>query len=159
MNTKALSRREIIVLLTAGVIASVTVSVGKPYFFDQLPSNKETVQEKMTKGFAVGAEQANARGPVKLDEDTRLDKTRAGPGARLAYFYTLIKYKGEELDHGAAIQALKSHVAKAACADSNMRGTIEDGATYAYNYVAKDGVDIGRFEINKQECSTKKTPG
>jgi hypothetical protein len=53
------------------------------------------------------AEKINARLPMQLDKETRLDTTLAGPGNKMTYFYTLTNLVVEDGDGEAITKAMR----------------------------------------------------
>ena len=48
---------------------------------------------------------------------------------------------------------LKPGVQKGVCASKEMKPSLQYGATYVYVYSGNDGVEIGRFEMSKNDCN------
>ena len=73
----------IVVLIAASIGGQIGKEVGKSALAPSNPPQQQ-IEEKLLEGFSKAAEQANARGAVMVDQDTRWDKSVAGPGARAA---------------------------------------------------------------------------
>jgi hypothetical protein len=67
---------------------------------------------RLNEGFTKAAEQINNRGPIMVDQETRLDKSVAGPGARLTYFYSLPKYSSEDINRKLLLASLEPAIKK-----------------------------------------------
>lgn len=72
------------VLVAAGIGGQIGKQVGKVAFAPS-KSTQQQIEEQLLEDFSKAAVQANSRGPVMVDQDTRWEKSVAGPGARLAY--------------------------------------------------------------------------
>ena len=152
MWKKILSVLGFIVVLIAGSIGGqLGKEVGKTAFSSSKPTQQQ-LEEKLLEGFAKAAEQANARGPVMMDQDTRWDKSVAGPGARLTYFYSFPKYSSRDIERGWLLANLQPEVRKGVCGSKEMKPSLQYGGTYVYSYTGNDGVEIARFELNKHDC-------
>lgn len=141
----------IVVLITSTLGGLVGKEVGKAVSAPSKPS-QQRMDALLFEGFTKAAEQANARGPVMVDEDTRWDSTEAGPGARITYFYTFPSYSSREIDREHLLANLRPEVVELACASKEMKPSLEYGATYVYTYRGNDGEDILRFELNRRDC-------
>jgi len=115
-------------------------------------NNQLTRQEILEKGFAQAAKEINAKGPAMLDDDTRVDKAVAGPGARLTYFYSFPKYPSHDFDRDEFLARQQPSVKKSVCDKKKARLTLEHGGVYIFSYSGNDGVEIARFEVSKHDC-------
>ncbi|MEF8697777.1 MAG: hypothetical protein V5B36_14430 [Candidatus Accumulibacter sp. UW25] len=145
----------VVVLIAAGIGGQIGKEVGKAAFAPSNPTQQQ-IEVRLLEGFTKAAEQANARGPVMVDQDTRWDKSVAGPGARLTYFYSFPKYSSRDIDRGWLLTSLQPEVRKGVCGSKEMKPSLQYGGTYVYAYNGNDGVEIARFEINNQECGSLK---
>jgi hypothetical protein len=89
----------IVVLIAASIGGQIGKEVGKASFTTSKPTQQQ-IEEKLLEGFTKAAEQTNARGPVMVDQDTRWDKSVAGPCARLTYFYSFPSYLSRDIERG-----------------------------------------------------------
>ena len=143
----------IVVLIAAGIGSQIGKQVGKVAYAPSKPTQQQ-IEEKLLEGFAKAAAQANARGPVMVDQDTRWDRSIAGPGARLTYVYSLPKYSSRDIDRGWLLKNLEPKVRQGVCGSKEMKPSLQYGGTYVYAYNGNDGVEIARFEINNQDCGS-----
>lgn len=142
-------------LLVAIIAAAIGAGVGKEIsktFFTPSTTSQQQIDEALINGFNQAARQANAKGAIMVDSDTRWDKTTVGPGARLNYFYSFPKHPSKDIDKNIILENIRSSVSKFACSNTEMKPSLKLGATYTYIYSGSDNVEIARFEINKTKC-------
>ncbi len=138
----------IVAVLFAGGIGK---QVGKAAFSPTKPSPQE-IEVKLIEGLTRAAEQNNRRGPMMVDQETRLDRSAVGPGPRMTYFYTFPKYTSRDIERDWLIANLKPDVARGVCASQEMKPSLQYGAKYIYAYSGSDGNEIARFEISARDC-------
>ncbi|MBC7163161.1 MAG: hypothetical protein H5U26_13785 [Immundisolibacter sp.] len=141
----------IVVLIAASIGGQIGKGVGKAAFSSSKPTQQQ-IEAKLSEGFTKAAEQANARGPVMVDQDTRWDKSVAGPGARLTYFYSFQQYSSRDIERDWLLAKLQPAVRKSVCGSTEMKPSLQYGGTYVYSYRGNDGVEIVRFELTKHDC-------
>jgi hypothetical protein len=141
----------IAVVVGASIGGQIGKEVGRATFSPSKPTQQQ-IEEKVSEGFTKAAEIANARGSVMLDADTRWDKSVAGPGARLTYFYSFPKYSSRDIEGGWLLTNLQPQVRKGVCGSNEMKPSLQYGGTYVYSYSGNDGVEIARFELNRRDC-------
>jgi hypothetical protein len=91
------------------------------------------------------ARQLNTQLPRQLDDTTRLDRlTTEGP--TLTSHYTVLR-SASSLPANAA-QQLETRTRSAACAQAQVRQTIQMGGAYAYEWVDNQGTLIHRMTIS-----------
>ena len=101
----------IVVLIAASLGGQIGKEVGKRAFTPSKPTQQQ-IDEKLLEGFTNAAAQANARGSVMVDQDTRWDRSVAGPGPRLTYFYSFPKYSSQDIEHGWLLAHLQPVIKK-----------------------------------------------
>lgn len=141
----------IAVLIAAAIGGGIGKEVGKAAFSPSRPTQQQ-VDEKLYEGFNKAAEQSNRRGPVMVDQDTRWDRSVAGPGARLTYLYSFPKYSSRDIQREWLLTNVQSEVKKGVCGSKEMKPSLQYGGTYVYAYSGNDGIEIARFEINRNDC-------
>jgi hypothetical protein len=152
MLKKILSILGTILLLFAITIAGqIGRLIGNESSKPPTPTQQE-IEKILLEGFTKAAEQANSRGPIMIDEDTRWDKSVAGPDARLTYFYSFPKYSSLDIDRNWLQANLFPEVKRGVCSNASMRSSLQNGGTYVYTYTGNDGIEIYRFELNKNNC-------
>lgn len=112
----------------------------------------QSINKGISASFKKTADKFNQRGPVMVSKYLRWDKTVAGPGARIAYIYTLTNLSSKQIDQARLNSNLRQRLGSAICKNEKMRPSIELGATYVYVYRGNDGVEVGRIAINNQSC-------
>jgi len=115
----------------------------------------EAINNKLYDGFKKTADQFNKRGPIMVSKNLRLDKTEAGPGARIAYFYTFTNNTSHDFKPAELKTTLGTKLAELLCKNDKVKPTLNLGADYIYVYSGNDGLEIMRIDINKDKCSTE----
>ena len=93
---------------------------GKAAFFSS-KSDSGTGEAELYEGFNKAAELSNKRGPIMVDQDTRWDKTVAGPGARLTYYYSFPKYSSLDIKRDWLLTNIQPEVKKSVCGSEEMK--------------------------------------
>lgn len=141
----------IAVLIAAAIGGGIGKEVGKAAVSPAKPTQQQ-VESKLYEGFKKAAEQSNKLGPVMVDQDTRWDRSIAGPGARLTYHYSFPKYSSIDITRIWLLTNLQPEVKTAVCGSKEMKPSLQYGGTYVYAYSGNDGIEIARFEINRHDC-------
>lgn len=141
----------IVVLVFAGIGGQVGKEVGKAAFAPSKPTEKE-IMAKLTEGFVVAAKQINDSAPTMVDEETRMDGASAGPGALLTYHYTFPNYSSSDIDSGLIQSNVFPSVKSGVCSSKEMKPSLQYGGKYTYSYSGNDGVLIGEFTIDRNDC-------
>jgi hypothetical protein len=152
MWKKLLSGLGLIIVLIASVIGGRMGEEIGNLAFTPKQLTQEQIDKEIYDSFSKTAEQENAKGPVMIDPDTRLDRLVAGPGPRLTYLYSFPAYSLHDFDSEWILDELQPEVKRGVCGSQEMKPSLQYGATYIYSYTGNDGVEIGRFEINKNDC-------
>jgi len=101
---------------------------------------------------AETANTVNAKLPMMVDKDTRLDSTIPGPDKKLTYYYTLPAYSSVELEPTSTMAVLTPHVKKNVCGITDMKGLFNNGVSVVYVYRGNDAREIGRVTVTPAEC-------
>ena len=141
----------IAVLIVAGIGGQIGKKVGKSAFSPSKPSQQE-VEAKLIEGFTTAANQINKKVPMMVDEETRLDRATVGPGARVVYHHTFPRYTSRDIDANWLHTDLRPEVMRKVCDSKGMRKSLQYGGKYVYSYSGSDGVEITRFEIDRNDC-------
>lgn|SRR5690554_6034999 len=141
----------IVVLVFAGIGGQVGKEVGKAAFSPSKPTEKE-IMAKLAEGFEVAAKQINDSAPTMVDEETRMDGASVGPGAMLTYHYTFPNYSASDIDSGLIQSNVLPSVRNSVCSSKEMKPSLQYGGKYTYSYSGKDGVLIGKFTIDRNDC-------
>lgn len=139
----------IIVVIIAGTVGT---EFGKS-LFSSSKSRLTQIEKNIIIAFTIAANQFNKGKPIMVDEVTRWDKMEVGPGIRLTYLYTLLDYSSNELKSRQLLAKVKPEIIKKTCTNKEMKYSMRHGATYVYVYHGNDGIEITRFEINKNDCN------
>ena len=76
---------------------------------------------ELMKKLAEIAAQANQAAPADIDDDTRLEGVRAGPGLRLTSTYTLVNSRSEGINSATFATKLTTVVENASCSNTELR--------------------------------------
>lgn len=98
------------------------------------------------------ADQLNAKMPMTVDRDTRLDNILAGPGARFTYNYTIVSVASRDMDRRNLVNFLQTNVKSGACSNPDMQIFFKTKITVGYSYRASDGVFIGKLDVSPKDC-------
>ena len=98
------------------------------------------------------AGQANGAAPANIDENTRLDGAKAGPGLKLTTTYTLLNPEAEGIDSTNFETKLGPIVKTGSCKNPDLRPLIDQGVVVVLEYRGKDGNPMGTFNINHDTC-------
>lgn len=139
------------VLAAAAIGISLAKGVGKDAFSNP-PHTQAQIDEQLYEGFSRAAVQLNEKGPVMVDEETRWDRSEAGPGPRLTYFYTFPNYSSDGITREWLLENLQPDITGNVCRNEEMKPSLQYGGTYVYVFAGNDGVEIARFEINRNDC-------
>jgi len=113
------------------------------------------LDKSMYEGFKQTADKLNKRGPVMVSKHLRLDKTDAGPGARITYFYSFTNHAASDFTPNKLNTNLQEKIDKSVCSNMKIKPSLELGATYVFAYSGNDGVEITRITVNKDNCTYK----
>jgi hypothetical protein len=138
--------------IVLALATGISKDVWKAVFSSTFKPSAQQLQQ-LEEGMIKVAEQLNRRGPIMLDKVTRFDRVEVGPGVRATYFYSLPYYSSQDIELGTFQANIKSDVKESVCANKKMKFAMQYGATYVYTYSGNNGVEIARFEINKNDCS------
>lgn len=95
---------------------------------------------------AVAAE-ANKKCPMKVDEDTRIDKVASAPGMRLEYTYTTVSMAKEDLNIEELNKNLREILTKELKTGDKLGKLREMKVTFVYIYNDKNGKPLTTVEI------------
>ncbi len=126
------SRMKITAVFACGILCvTLLCSCGKPK--DQKILDEETVEQIRT---------ANESLPVMLDDDTRLERIEGGPGNRMTYHCTLVKYSSEQLPKELFDKEIAPIIKKNNLSNYSLLTYFRKGITVIYSYKGNDGVHI-----------------
>lgn len=157
MWKKILSALGLIAVLIAMAIGGVIgKQVGKVAISPSKPTAQQ-VEDKIIEGFIIAANQFGENLPMMLDQDTRLDKVTVGPGPRAVYHHSFPNYTSRDIDENWLKTNLRPEVTRKVCASGDMKESLQYGGIYVYSYFGSDGIEIAKFEIDRNDCGLPKT--
>lgn len=116
---------------------------------EQLPEDV-SVEE----GFQEAEQFINSRAPIKIDDETRLDKALAGPGDLMTYFYSLTQLNVAEVDAEQVLNDIKPKLLSSLCSNAEMQPVLKAGARMVYVYSDQNGEDVGEIEVIESDCQS-----
>jgi len=146
----------IAILIAKGIGGQVGREVGQAAVSPSKPTPFE-VETALIEGFTRAAKQYNQRLPMMLDQDTRLDKASVEPGPRAVYHHTFPRYSSREIDANLLRTNLRPDIMLQVCASEEMKTSLQYGGIYVYAYSGNDGIEITRFEIDRNDCGYPET--
>lgn len=111
-------------------------------------SDEQSIEE----GFLEAEKVINSQAPIKIDDQTRLEKALAGPGDMITYFYTLTTVTIEEVDSTAVLENIKPKLLSNLCSNVEMQPVLQAGAKIVYVYSDKNNEDVGRIVVVAADC-------
>ena len=110
------------------------------------PENLEKLAKKQMEILHQTSQELNAKCPMKIDAQTQLDRTVAGPGLKFTYVYTVfgIDAYSKQLD-----EKLREYTRNFYSTNQNLRMSIEMGVTYCANYTNSKGVLLYNYCFDK----------
>ena len=105
------------------------------------------------------AGQANQAAPATIDENTRLDGAKAGPGLRLTTTYTLLNPEAEGINSETFQTKLVPIVRDGSCKNLDLRPLIDRGVVVVLEYRGNDGKPIGTVSVDRNTCVAGNAPG
>ena len=104
---------------------------------------------------AQAVKELNAKLPVMMDEETRLDRGVAGPGKNISYIYTLVATNADEIDVDAFVKLMRPDLKVQACGSPVLKALFKSGITAHFVYQGKDGPEITRVSFKGADCGIK----
>lgn len=152
MKKKQFSVLGIMVLIVLGIIAGqIGKEAGEKVVTLAKPSQAD-IDDLLIKGFSSAAEEINEMCPIMLDKETRLDRATVGPGTRAVYHHTFPKYSSIAIDGEWLSRHLQPEVLDKICVNPDMKKSLQYGGIYVYSYSGNDGLEVARFEIDREDC-------
>lgn len=149
--------------LRTGVTAgSYLVVLGAVFALGQLEQHKEArytathatapiLRQELTQA----ANGVNASVPRMIDNITRLDGARAGPGPLFTYEYTLTNMRVSPLAPSALAmlrRRLSAHVRRAVCRGNALQPMLLLGVTVRFDYHDRDGRELAMASVSRADC-------
>lgn len=108
--------------------------------------------QSIEEGFMEAEVFINAQAPIKIDDQTRLEKALAGPGDLMTYFYSLTTVTVAEVEPAALLENIKPKLLSSLCNNADMLPVLQAGAKLVYVYSDINGEDVGRIEVVAADC-------
>ncbi|MBN47833.1 MULTISPECIES: hypothetical protein [unclassified Methylophaga] len=108
--------------------------------------------QSIEEGFMEAEVFINAQAPIKIDDQTRLEKALAGPGDMITYFYTLTTVSVAEVEPATVLEKIKPKLLSSLCKNAEMQPVLQAGAKIVYVYSDKNSEDVGRIEVVAADC-------
>ena len=133
------------------VVSEWEKETGKAIFTSSKVSPQD-IEAKLIESLQSSADEINEKCPMMLDKETRLDKVTVGPGLRMVYHETIVKYKSNDIDANWFSTNIRKELVRQVCSKENMSKTLQYGGIYVYSYYWNDAVEIASFEIKRGDC-------
>lgn len=146
-------RRSRVIWLSVAVGFAVTLAVAVSQSDWLRQALGLSVSEAYGGKLTAAAEEFNARLPMMVSADTRLDST-AAVGEEFHYNYTLVSQVRADLDPEQLASALRPTLARSVCSNAEMRVFMSPGVDLVYNYAAKDGTHVVSIRIERGACTS-----
>jgi hypothetical protein len=144
----------------------VALAIGIPYFYDYKgDSGQQTEQgsqaynsqkrlskpaeEALVNELTRASQEINSRGPVMVDDYTRLERAVAGPGPQITYIYTVLTGL---MPNEAERMRVEKEVRYSVCTAENMEYGLSSGVSYNYHYVSPSEQGITSFSVQQHHC-------
>lgn len=95
--------------------------------------------------------QINRQLPMMVDQETRLDTTVV-LNREFYYKYTLINYKGNDVDKSRLYEWAESALKASFCDNDNIKKVLRVGVKFNYIYYGKDGIQIIIVTLDSNKC-------
>lgn len=92
--------------------------------------------------------------PMMIDNETRLDFAKGGPGLKFTYFYTLINYTSTAADVAWIRQKLVPIARNTACSNKELKRWLKNNVVIAYYYRGNDGIFITEIKVSQSDCNS-----
>lgn len=109
-------------------------------------------EQSIEEGFMEAEVFINAQAPIKIDDQTRLEKALAGPGDLMTYFYTLTTVTVAEVEPTTVLENIRPKLLSNLCNNAEMQPVLQAGAKIVYVYSDKNSEDVGRIEVVAADC-------
>ncbi|QJR15342.1 hypothetical protein [Usitatibacter palustris] len=98
-------------------------------------------------------EAVKSKAGTKVDEVTRLDSARHGPGKRLVYEFTILNVETpKDLDPGVDLATVKQKIRTQACAIKGIQTILNHEIDVLYEYKAVNGEYLMDVDLTKAKC-------
>lgn len=97
------------------------------------------------------ASQLNAKLPMMVDADTRLDSVM-GVNKTLRYNYTLVNYSASNVTEQDVRSAMQQKIENSVCTSQESLSFIKNGATLSYAYYGNEGKQIAVISVSPAQC-------
>ncbi|OLU16837.1 MULTISPECIES: type II secretion system pilot lipoprotein GspS-beta [unclassified Pseudomonas] len=145
-----MNRKLVIYLLSAATLFGLVAY--KAVYIDRDPEKLAAeALESATKVAEATAFMVNREAPNMVDDETRLEKAEAGPGALVTFHYTFINYDGDEFPED-AVAEMRSDLMNHTCTDAELRKTLNGGLTYDYVYANNLGATVVTASVSADIC-------
>jgi len=138
---------------TIGMLVGLVLAVGA------VQAKKPMSDAEFDQKLAESVKKLNAKLPVMMGEDIRLDRAKAGPGKNISYIHTILSGNADEYDGEATRKALEPDLKAGACKDPILTAFFKIGITAHYVYNGKDGVKIMSIPLKGADCGIEPVAG
>jgi hypothetical protein len=151
---KGEARRAFTMMALSAVLISVYV-VYRLNSNSEAPVQASAPQPSLETQLTALANQVSLSAPKNVDDDTRLDGAVAGPGAKLSYRFTLLKYKAADIDPAAFDTKVAPGIRDENCKLADVRNLIARGVLVSLEYRGIDGALVSTVPLDSASCASK----
>jgi hypothetical protein len=137
-----------LVLAATFAISKVTLDQNVQVGSNYSPKNSTPIEEMLPKF----ASQLNAKLPMMVDSDTRLDSVM-GVNRTLRYNYTLISHSSSDVTEQDIRNAFQQKIENRVCTSQESLTFIKNGVTLTYAYYGNEGKQISVISVSSSQCS------
>lgn len=139
----------IVALVVILFAAGIGRFVGKTSVDNYYAGKKQgTINEVLLKT----ANELNAKLPIMVDANTRLDST-IGLNEQFRYNYTLVNYSSSQVSGSQIESAMGQKLVNNVCTSKEMQVFVKNGVTVSYAYFGNDGKQIAVISVTPSQCS------
>jgi hypothetical protein len=133
---------------------AIGLSLGIGNVFTQLASESgvDTGSNSIDQVLQQLSTQLNQKMPIKVDQNTRLDRVSAEPGRHFTYHYTVVAdptVGNTPIDFS---KDVKSQLKSQMCSSPDSKKFLKNGVTVASEYQDAAGHEMGGAEVKPSDC-------
>lgn len=114
-------------------------------------------QKKLISDLTERANVLNSKAPFKLSDDLGFEQAFVGPDNRFNVILKVLKLNSRDLNKSAEESTkiksmIKTMTIKDTCSQDFYKPYLEFGIIFSSTYKSKDGIEIGKAEVNRHDC-------
>ena len=117
------------------------------------PSDGVLSDSELDKALRQTSDELKPRLPMMVDDATRWESTKPGPGRKWTYVYTLVTASSADVTEQQIQDALGEKIRNSVCSTKEMKVFVRNKVQVVYHYNGNDGVDIGEVVVDTRQCT------